>query len=116
MVEFIFNHPSKNNILVQSDDIIKPDDVKVIHGLGFPSKHKYRNGNLVIKFQVIFPESINMEKKELISKLLPRRSKLTENETKSLTSFNLDTYTNSNIDTDSDDEGRSAQGVQCAQQ
>ena len=115
-LEFIFNHPSKNNILVQSDDIIKPDDVKVIHGLGFPSKQKYRNGNLVIKFQVIFPESINMEKKELISKLLPRRSKLTENETKSLKSFNLDTYTSSNTDTDSDDEGRRAQGVQCAQQ
>ena len=117
-LEFIFNHPSKNNIVIKTEDIIKPEAVKVIHGLGFPCKNRYKNGRLVIKFEVIFPDSITTDKKELIYKLLPRRSKLKENEVASLETYPLDSYSNSNhIDTDSDDDGgQRGQGVQCAQQ
>ena len=74
--------------------------------------------NIQIKFEVIFPDSIDTDKKELIYKLLPRRSKLKENEVASLETYPLDSYANSNhIDTDSDDDGgQRGQGVQCAQQ
>ena len=44
----------------------KPDEVKVIKGLGFPSKNSYKCGDLLIKFEIIFPDNIDQVKKDLM--------------------------------------------------
>ena len=115
-LEYIFKHPSKENILIKSDDIIKPNDIKVLYGLGFPSKNNYRNGNLVIKFDVIFPDSIDLVKKDLILKLLPKRTKLKN--INNIDVYTLEPFSNksSNVESDDNENENRQQGVQCAQQ
>ena len=71
-LEVAFEHPNKKTILIKDDAIIKPDQVKVVRGLGFPIKDSMRVGDLVIKFEVVFPDDIDIKKKELIHKLLPK--------------------------------------------
>jgi len=67
------------SLIVESEpgDIVKPGDIRVIEGEGFP-KHKnpYLKGNLYIKFKLVFPESEDLQdedvKKQLIDLLPPK--------------------------------------------
>lgn len=117
-LEFILNHPSKNNILIKTNNIIKPDDIKVLYGLGFPKKNKFMNGDIIIKFKIIFPDNIDDAKKNLINKLLPRRTKLKNIE--NITTYYLEENNINEIDTDNDSDSENhnpqREGVQCAQQ
>jgi len=66
---FEFKHLDDRPVVIQikSGDIIKPDDVREIHGLGMPVYTKsYDFGNLYIKFNVKFPVTLNNDQ---ISKL-----------------------------------------------
>ena len=114
-LEFKFKHPSGKNIIVNYNNIIKPNDVKVINGLGFPI-NTYRNGNFIIKFDVIFPDNIDNQKKELIHKLLPKRNKLKSSEIEGCDKFQLEEFNGRRSAIDSDDEETGSGGVQCAQQ
>ena len=75
-LKFIFNHPSKNNIVIKNSNIIEPNSTKIVNGLGFPVKNSVRQGDLIIEFNIIFPKKITAEKQELIHKLLPIRNNL----------------------------------------
>ena len=115
-LEFKFDHPNGNKILIKSDDIIRPNDIKVVRGLGFPSKNSISMGDLIIKFNVKFPLEISSERKELIYKLLPKRDRLRN--INNMEKYYLEEYdsNNRNMAYDSDDEQPSVDGVQCAQQ
>jgi len=58
----------------QPNDIVKPGDIRIIEGEGFP-KHKnpFLKGNLYIKFNVVFPlpEQLNQADRENLAKILP---------------------------------------------
>jgi len=59
---FEFKHLDERPVVIQiqSGDIIKPDDVREIHGLGMPVyTRSYDFGNLYIKFNVNFPTTLN---------------------------------------------------------
>ena len=114
-LEFKFKHPNGKSIIVQDNNVIKPGEVKVIKGLGFPDKNSSVCGDLLIKFEIKFPDFVDSAKKELIFKLLPKRSKLLPKDKKDLQEFCLEKYENSNIN-DSDEDDDSMNGVQCAQQ
>jgi len=73
---FVFNHPAKNNIIIRTSSIIEPEATKIISGLGFPFKNSVKHGDLIIKFNIIFPQKISSEKQDLIRKLLPVRNNL----------------------------------------
>lgn len=109
--EFILSHPNGKKIVVKSDSIVKQDDIKMIPGLGFPIKDSIRFGDLIIQFSVIYPETIDTEKKNLLYKLLPKRDKLKN--TDELNEYFLQSF----IDTDDEEEEEAeAEGIQCAQQ
>ena len=119
-LEFILEHPSNKNILVKYDNIIKPGDIKILYGLGFRKKNKFKNGNIIIKFNIIFPDSIGNTKQDLISKLLPRRTKLTDEEIADVSTYYLENI-DQNIEDDSSSDNdshnyNSSNNVQCAQQ
>ena len=114
-LEFKFEHPNGNDIIIQSNKVIKPDDIKVVKGLGFPSKNSVKYGDFIIKFHVVFPDYIDDVKQDLINKLLPKRNKLKDIEKNNLSIYNLEEYSNKSNNYDSDEDMRE-EGVQCAQQ
>jgi len=67
--EFIITHLDNRKLLVTSDTIIKPDEIKVIKYQGMPSQNS-NDGDLIIKFKIEFPNTI--EKKELLQEVLPK--------------------------------------------
>ena len=50
------------------DVIIKPNFHKVINGLGLSRGNS--KGNLIIQFEIIFPESLTKEQKEKLKDIL----------------------------------------------
>ena len=114
-LEFIFNHPSRNNIIIKNSSVIKPNSIKTIKGLGFPIKNSVREGNLIIQFTIVFPDKISLEKLDLINKLLPRRSQLDNSKIKDLNYYYLEEF-GSNENYTNDDEPNSSEGVQCQTQ
>ena len=118
-LEFIFNHPNGDNILIKNNNIIKPDEVKVIKGLGFPSKNLYKVGDLIIKFTIIFPEQIDDKVQKLIYKLLPKRESILDSLKNEINDYYLEEYEPESNFYDSDDEQEQPDmhpGQQCAQQ
>ena len=53
-------------------DIIKPNTVKRIPGMGLPfPKEPDRRGYLIVDFDIKFPESLSRETRDKLAKLLP---------------------------------------------
>jgi DnaJ-class molecular chaperone len=65
-------HPSGETIVVESKDIIKPNQRRRVEGLGFYNKISV-NGDLILEFDIIFPDKLEKPRDELIAKLLPKR-------------------------------------------
>tara|TARA_B100001094_G_C18161851_1_gene789803 strand:- start:970 stop:2163 length:1194 start_codon:yes stop_codon:yes gene_type:complete len=116
-LEFKFDHPNGKSIIIQSNNVIKPDDIKVVKGLGFPSKNSVKYGDFIIKFHIVFPDYIDDVKQDLINKLLPKRNKLKDIEKENLSTYTLEEFSNKSNNYDSDEDLRGEEhGVQCAQQ
>ena len=48
-------------------------DVKVIHGQGMPSQRHHEPGDMYVKLDVKFPETINLDAIPLLERALPPR-------------------------------------------
>lgn len=58
-------------------EIIKPNTVKRVQGYGLPHpKDTSRKGDLLIAFDIKFPEKLNASEKELLTDLLPNWMKI----------------------------------------
>ena len=67
-------HPSGERIFIESKDtVIKPGQRKRVIGKGFFNKDKNTHGDLIIEFDILFPEKLEAPRDELIMKLLPKR-------------------------------------------
>jgi DnaJ family protein A protein 2 len=105
-----FEHPNGKKYKLNCKEIIKNEDIKIVKHLGLPSEYSF--GNLIIKFEYIYPKNILRDENynDFINK---------SNEEKS--EFNDIAYlVDSNDfkeDNDNDDERRNMgqQGVQCNQ-
>jgi len=54
-------------------EVIKHDELKVIHGQGMPSQRHHEPGDLFVKFSVKFPDHLTPEVVPLLEKALPPR-------------------------------------------
>jgi len=121
-------HLDKRQLIVKSkpNTIIKPGDSLMVAEEGMPILHKpYQKGNLIIKFNVIFPlpSQIDASKVKELEKCLPPRNDApvaeknaehcTLTEPRKTQENARDYYDD---DEDDDDPRGRAQGVQCAQQ
>ena len=115
---FIFKHLDDSEILISSDTIIQNEEIKVIKNKGLP----YNNnedvfGDLIIKFNVIFPEKINMEQHDLLKSILPKSIFPTIDDTKQYTNYTLSDYSKKNYEKDNDDDDDNHQNMnRCHQQ
>ena len=56
------------------DEIVKPTTVKRIAGKGLPlSKDPTRKGDMLISFEIVFPEKLNGNTKDLLRNSLPSK-------------------------------------------
>ena len=76
-VDFVVSHLDNSKIRIKCKDIIKPGTVKIIKGKGMFDKFGLR-GDLVIQFDVEFPESLLIHQKKNIRKYLPKPDQLSD--------------------------------------
>ena len=68
------NAPPKSVTLNLKDDVLKPTTVKRIRGEGLPyPKDSSRRGDLLVKFDIQFPDRISSNSKEILFDVLSRR-------------------------------------------
>eukprot|EP01089_Gocevia_fonbrunei_P015278 TRINITY_DN4421_c0_g1_i3.p1 TRINITY_DN4421_c0_g1~~TRINITY_DN4421_c0_g1_i3.p1 ORF type:complete len:241 (-),score=69.87 TRINITY_DN4421_c0_g1_i3:10-732(-) len=72
-IQFTIEHLDGRKILIKTKDgaVIKPGDVKEIVGEGMPThKRPFEKGNLYVKFDVKFPDSVEKDQIELLRNVL----------------------------------------------
>ena len=75
---FPITHLDDRVLIIESqpNDIVKPGDIRVIEGEGFPQhKNPFLKGNLYIQFNVVFPDPENIDasvREKLVSLLPPK--------------------------------------------
>lgn len=72
-LEFVITHLDGRKIRVKNNkgEVIKPDDIKTVEGLGMPlHKRSYQHGNLFIHFKIKFPNSMETKSIGLIQEAL----------------------------------------------
>jgi DnaJ family protein A protein 2 len=63
-------------VTIPPGDVVKQDEMKVIHGQGMPSKRHHEMGDLYIKISIKWPEHIDPNKIHLLEQVLPPRKPL----------------------------------------
>lgn len=63
-------------VTIVPGEIVKQDEMKVIHGQGMPSQRHHDLGDLYVKFSIKWPEHIDPNKIHLLEEVLPPRRPL----------------------------------------
>ncbi len=74
-LSLIFDHPSGEKIVIEYNEIIRQNSRFKVEGKGFFNKMRNRYGDLVFLFEIVFPNNLDNQRKELIKKILPKRKK-----------------------------------------
>ena len=114
-LEFIIKHPNNEDIIIISDNIIQPDQLKIIKNIGFPVKNSVRVGNLIIQFEIVFPIQLDSNQKTLLHKLLPKRAKIDNNDKECIKEYTLENFNQNEYNEDSEEEEQDG-NPQCTQQ
>ena len=70
-LDLVIDHLDGSKILAHYDEIIKPNKIYRLYNKGF--KHNGKLGDIIIKFHIIFPESLNSQRRDILNKILPCR-------------------------------------------
>ena len=117
-MELIIEHLDDRKLLIKTTDIITPDTIKKISNEGL------NGGDLIIKFNIIFPKQLSDDRKTYIKKLLPVNNTKPRDYSNYEIKIMDDIHEYENINNDSindDDNYNNIQdeeelGVNCAQQ
>lgn len=132
-VDFVLTHLDGRKLRIKNKqgEVIKPEDIKTIEGMGMPyHKSPYKFGNLFVVFKVVFPEKLDTTSVSKINEAIGSSKKKTDvdmevAETCSMLPFkehHRNTHHeggqegNGSDDEEGESEGRGGQRVQCAQQ
>jgi len=124
---FIITHLDGHKIVIQSNEIVKPGDLKEITNEGMPVPTRpYEHGNLYIKFSIKFPDKVTQDQATALQKCLgkpahePKPDGAEEIDLKPVdpTRLKQDHYEDRRSgEAYDEDEGQGgARSVQCAQQ
>jgi len=70
-LDLVVEHLDGSPILAHYEEIIKPNKKYRLYNKGF--KHDGKLGDIIIKFHIVFPETLNSQRKEILNKILPSR-------------------------------------------
>jgi DnaJ-class molecular chaperone len=74
--DFMFKHLDGRVIKVSHDEIIKPNHTMLIKGEGMPNlQDNLHKGNIIVHFDVIFPDTLEKERSKYLVKILPTAKK-----------------------------------------
>lgn len=69
---FVFKHLDNSEFIISSTNIIKNDEIKIIKNKGMPfNNHSDVFGDLIIKFNIIYPDSIDTQHQNILKNILP---------------------------------------------
>ena len=75
-LDIIIKHLDDRPIRIKYDKVIKPGEILKIEGEGMPIKDQMNTfGDLLITFNIIFPEKVSKQRKEYLIKVLPQQHK-----------------------------------------
>jgi DnaJ homolog subfamily A member 2 len=69
-VKFKLYHLDARELIIKTDAIIKPNEEYKISKEGL-AKDNYNYGDLIIRFNIVFPDSLSNERKHYLNKILP---------------------------------------------
>ena len=116
-IKFYIENLEKEFLEINISDIIKNDTVKIIKNEGMPLKGKGRKGNMIIIFEVEYPNNISNQKKQIIRDNFNEYFNYDEDNKKSRYVPVYDNNQSSNnLDSSSDEENENNENIQCAQQ
>jgi len=120
--QFAIKHLDDRALIVNIEpgEVVKHGEVKVVHGQGMPSQRHHEPGDLYVKLNVKFPETIDPASIPLLERALPPRNLIEKfNKNIVLEEVNLDnadTRSRGSIQDDPMDEDHDQPRVQCANQ
>ena len=115
-VKFVISHLDGREILFKTDEVICPNQEYYVKDEGLPID-EFNNGDMIINFNIIFPDYLDQERKLYLNKLLPVNKNEIKNsdiETKLIENYGekIDMEeVNLNEESSKDNEG-----VECVQQ
>jgi len=68
---FYFKHLDGRVIRIKHNEIIKPNQKMIVEEEGMPSLNNMNNGDLLINFDIVFPDSLEEERSKYLVKILP---------------------------------------------
>ncbi|THH20930.1 hypothetical protein EW146_g499 [Bondarzewia mesenterica] len=73
--KFAIKHLDERALIVNlvPGEVLKHDDVKVIHGQGMPSQRHHEPGDMYVKINVVWPDHIDPDKIQFLERALPAR-------------------------------------------
>ena len=122
--QVVITHLGGHQIVIPLTMIIKPQQMYYIHGEGLPAKNGHDKGDLLVKFDIQFPDKLSEATKTELTKLLGSAKKsqdvkIGDNHYESVLQIYRGDVKQAAKDSNSDDdEGQQhgQQGVQCQQQ
>ena len=111
-LELKIQHLDGEKILLSSNEIIKPGKSYRINNLGFENEGQV--GDLIIDFNIIFPDELDDKRKEVINKILPKRK--TQSENTGFKQYNLIPIEEGYVDREFEDPDVMPQINECSQQ
>jgi len=107
-------------VKLEPGEVIKHGDLKVIHGQGMPSQRHHEPGDMFIKLEVKFPESLSLDAIPLLERALPPRKPVQSFDRNVLLEEvhldDVDTRSRRGVRDDAMDEDADEPRVQCANQ
>mgnify|MGYP001441603090 CR=1 FL=1 len=122
--EFIIKHLDNRYLKIKVDDIIKPNDRRVIKGEGMKKNNELDEfGDLIINFSIIYPDELSEKRKEYLRKIIPQIDKqiweLNPNDYPNAEIKKLDYYQekiNENYNDFEENDYQDTENVECATQ
>ncbi|PPQ81596.1 hypothetical protein CVT26_013571 [Gymnopilus dilepis] len=120
--EFAIKHLDDRALLVRIEpgEVVKHGELKVIHGQGMPSQRHHEPGDLYVKLNVKFPDTIDPSAIPLLERALPPRKPVEKFDKnviiEDVTLDDVDTRTRGSLHDEPMDEDHDEPRVQCANQ
>jgi len=66
-----FKHLDRRVIRITHNEILKPNQKMIVKDEGMPSLNNMNNGNLLIYFDIVFPDTLDQDRAKYLVKILP---------------------------------------------